>query len=346
MEQPEKYRQARDLFFQTDLTQAEIARIIGISTRTLFRWMKQDEWKRIRRAARLAPAALVESYYVQLHDLNSAICSRQPGQRFPTYQEAEINRKMVYSLGKLKGQVAQPENIQMMMSFTSFLYKQNPGLAQQVIEYSNDFLIKEAKNCRHAWEMEYECDDEEPTLTDPASPAPPAPSQPAPPPVDPIIAANTFEVHYEPMVKADDLKALPAESGVYIVCEAFERDNNILICSEHYVADADNIRSAATKLMATFTCKMQPRGHTSLYIRYAKIASPHRAQITHAIIRGSSLPQMDIPNEIKTTFPYPDTTLRITGEKPYTHDIIELKHNPASHNGLDISRAYADTNKT
>ncbi len=338
MEQPEKYRQARDLFFQTDLTQAEIARIIGISTRTLFRWMKQDEWKRIRRAARLAPAALVESYYLQLHDLNSAICSREPGQRIPTYQEAEINRKMVYSLGKLKGHVAQPENIQVMMSFTSFLYKQNPELAAQVVEYSNDFLVKEVKNCRHAWEMEYECDDEEPVPTDPASPATPAPSQPAPPPpVDPIVAANTFDVHYEPMVKADNLKALPAESGVYIVCEAFERNNEILLCSEHHVAEADDIRSAATKLLATFTCKMQPRGHTSLYIRYAKIAPPHRAQISHALIRESYNPEMNIPTTLKNTFPYPDTTLRITGEKPYTSQVIKLKHNPASHNGLDIS---------
>src|ERR1700748_53576 len=112
---------ARNLYFQTDMKQADIAALVGIDTKTLYRWIKQDNWKQMKIAAKQAPIAIVEMLYKQLHALNSSICERDVP--IPSLEEAEITRKLINSISKLKQQASHSENIQVLMGFTGFVNK-------------------------------------------------------------------------------------------------------------------------------------------------------------------------------------------------------------------------------
>ena len=304
----EKYTQARDLYFQTELTQEEIARIIGISGRTLYRWMKQDEWKRIKAAARQAPAALVERFYVQLQDLNDTICNRPIGQRIPTMEEAEINRKIIYSISKLKQQSSKQNTLEVMMNFTTWLNRDDSILAKKVVQKAHQYISGDFKDHRQPWEMEYDCDEvegnaeqedieeeNEEDLTE-----------------EPDINSTTFEVDFAGLVKEDNLDKLPEVSGIYNIWEAFDRGGgDIAFCSLLFVGPSDNIHKAVTSMLPGINWKKQPRGHTSLYITYAEVNATDRTRIAAALIHESTPPLND--EHYKQAFPFDDTTLHLSG---------------------------------
>lgn len=133
-----KEQKARNLYFQTDMKQTDIAAIVGISDKTLYRWIVQNNWKQMKEAAKLAPLAIVEMLYKQLYDLNAAICGRESP--IPTLQEAETTRKLINSIDKLKRQASLSENIQVLMGFTTFLNKFDNDLAKQVVIHADHYL--------------------------------------------------------------------------------------------------------------------------------------------------------------------------------------------------------------
>lgn len=131
-------QKARNLYFQTDMTQTDIADIIGVSDQTVYRWIKQNNWKQMKEAARQAPIAIVEMFYKQLYALNSSICNRD--EPIPTLQESEINRKLINSIDKLKKQASLSENIQVLMGFTGFLNRIDNELAKTVVLHADRYL--------------------------------------------------------------------------------------------------------------------------------------------------------------------------------------------------------------
>lgn len=133
-----QHQQARNLYFQTDMTHADIAAIIGVSDQTIYRWIKQNNWKQMKEAAMRAPLAIVEMLYKQLYALNNNICTRD--EPVPTLQESEINRKLINSIDKLKKQASLSENIQVLMGFTGFLNKMDNDLAKKVVTYADQYL--------------------------------------------------------------------------------------------------------------------------------------------------------------------------------------------------------------
>lgn len=139
-----KEQQARNLYFQTDMKQADIASLVGISDKTLYRWIVQNNWKQMKEAAKQAPLAIVEMLYKQLYELNKSICERESP--IPTLQEAETTRKLINSIDKLKKQASLSENIQVLMGFTSFLNTFDNALAKQVVILADKYLKERMGN--------------------------------------------------------------------------------------------------------------------------------------------------------------------------------------------------------
>lgn len=133
-------RAARDLFFQTDLTQQKIAQLTGISPKTLYLWIKKDDWQKIKDSAICSPGALCEQYYAQLHDLNTRISQREEGFRNPTPSEAEVIRKLSVTIKNLGKQIGLAPSINMTTAFIDYIAMDDPALAYQVSEYANNYF--------------------------------------------------------------------------------------------------------------------------------------------------------------------------------------------------------------
>ena len=136
----DKQNQARNLYFQTTLTQAQIAELLGISQKTVSTYVNENKWDLLKQRAEQAPALMLEQMNSELQELNEAIAARPLGQRFPTKEEAEIRRKTLYSINLINSRQSAGYYSQVFMNFISWVYKQNAKDAQVLTRYADKFL--------------------------------------------------------------------------------------------------------------------------------------------------------------------------------------------------------------
>jgi transposase-like protein len=160
----DQVEQARELYMTQGKTQKEIAAIIGVTERTLYNWIKQHGWDRLRQAAFQAPAIIAENCCSQVVELQNAIAAREPGNRFPTAEEATILSKLIASVDRLKKFPSLPQNMQMMQTFASYIRPKNLPLARRMYSYANEFFEEEAKKGFKPYQLEYGADNISPFL--------------------------------------------------------------------------------------------------------------------------------------------------------------------------------------
>lgn len=151
-----KFDTARLLYMAGDNTQRSIAKTLKVSERTVYSWIKNEGWDRLRQAARQAPAVIAENIFSQIVELQNDIASREEGKRYPTMQEAELTRKLVLSVDKMKSAPALSQTMQVLRMFRSFANGYGDSsfrlLLNQVIEH---FVEGEAKNGYMPYQLEY-----------------------------------------------------------------------------------------------------------------------------------------------------------------------------------------------
>jgi len=151
-----KFDTARLLYMAGDSTQRSIAKTLKVSERTIYTWIKTEGWDRLRQAARQAPAVIAENIFSQIVELQNDIASREEGKRYPTMQEAELTRKLVLSVDKMKSAPALSQTMQTLRMFRSFANGYGDSkfrlLLNQVIEH---FVEGEAKNGYLPYQLEY-----------------------------------------------------------------------------------------------------------------------------------------------------------------------------------------------
>ena len=99
---PNRYAFAEQLYSATDKTMQEIADLTGIPVRSLYRRAREYKWETLKRSTRRSPMILAEEMYRELSDLTATINQRPEGQRMPTPVEAELRRKILYSILAIK----------------------------------------------------------------------------------------------------------------------------------------------------------------------------------------------------------------------------------------------------
>lgn len=143
LHKPNQLRQAHDLYFQTDMSQSQIAELLNVNRKTLYLWMKEGNWQQVKRSARHTPSILAEQYYRQLAAINERIEARED-HPYPTREEAEIIRKLTLTIGRIKTGQTVSEHIETMTRFLEQLKTEAPSLLEEVLPYTDKF-IKKAK---------------------------------------------------------------------------------------------------------------------------------------------------------------------------------------------------------
>jgi transposase-like protein len=161
MKKSSEQQTARDLFFSTDHSQAEIARRVGVDPKTMNLWVKHGKWKEIKLAARRTPAILVEQYFNQLAALNEAIDARDEGNRYPTLKEAETMRKLIVCINNIQKQVSVGASIDVMQNLITRIGLRDITLAQQVTDYAEEILQGREMNGIKSHEIAYNWGDED-----------------------------------------------------------------------------------------------------------------------------------------------------------------------------------------
>lgn len=187
--------QARELYFQSDLNQSQIAEEVGVSQKTVSLWVSNGRWATLKEMSRNTPAMMIDNMYAELVELNSAIQSRQSGKRFATREEADIRRKLLLGIRSIQQQQSAGSHMEVLLNFIEFLKRSAPGLAKEITLLADSYLCGEKSLGREprfqpydlpAHELTSEVAAEEPQDQASDMPVPqaasPAPQQPPVPP--------------------------------------------------------------------------------------------------------------------------------------------------------------------
>ena len=165
-----KKDQAEQLFFQTDLNQNEIAKQVGVSDRTLSRWVKDNQWKQLKAAARYMPAQIVDNFQAQLAKLQHTIMSREDS--LPTLDEVNIMSRLVLCIARMKVQVTKISNIEVLQNFIGFVGALNKDLANENTRLANQFLNGKAQHGLFPYEIGYNYEPDENSQLEPGEGSP------------------------------------------------------------------------------------------------------------------------------------------------------------------------------
>lgn len=135
-------QQAQFLYFNTDKTQDEIAKDLGISPQCMSRWAKGGNWRALKKAALQSPAALTQQLYDELEEINNNIRRREDGARIPTREEQDMRTKIIANIRPLKKLIAQPELQQVFFGLHDFLKRcghTNPDLKHDIAAFITGF---------------------------------------------------------------------------------------------------------------------------------------------------------------------------------------------------------------
>lgn len=93
---------ARSLYMTGHYTQKEIADIIGVSSRTVLRWVATEKWDIILESMTTSKEKRIAKYQRYLSDIEAAIENRPEGQRMPTSAEIDQMTKLENIIKKLQ----------------------------------------------------------------------------------------------------------------------------------------------------------------------------------------------------------------------------------------------------
>ena len=138
-------QQAHALFYQTELSQQQIADILNVNRKTLYLWIKEGDWLRTKYAVRNAPMQLTERYYAQLQALNDVIAAREEAP-YPTKEESEIIKRLTTTIRQLGGRQTLGETVEILSMFLDTIQRQNEPLSKEVIPYMTKHIRSQTQN--------------------------------------------------------------------------------------------------------------------------------------------------------------------------------------------------------
>jgi len=140
----EQKQQAQHLYFQTDLSQAEIAQFLGISRVTLNTWAREGDWARIRVSAQHMPCLITENLYMVMAKLTENILSELRIMRPITKAEAETLRSISLTIKNLNGRSSVNESLEMMSFFIEDVNSKDPEMAQKIKPFITEYIAARA----------------------------------------------------------------------------------------------------------------------------------------------------------------------------------------------------------
>ena len=146
LDNDQKRQWAQLLYTKERLTQKEIADKVGVSAVTVNRWVDRYDWKTIRDSYIMTKENELARVRGQLTALNDMIIARDPGDRFPTSTEADIQVKLSATIKNLTTEVEIDEIIDVSIDFLNWLKPIDFEKAQEVTELMDVFIQFKLKN--------------------------------------------------------------------------------------------------------------------------------------------------------------------------------------------------------
>ncbi|MFQ3578523.1 MAG: phage terminase small subunit-related protein [Bacteroidales bacterium] len=140
MTKKNQHDEAQRLYLEGKLSQKEIAERIGISERTMSKWVNTEKWEEMKFAILESKTESLKMMHQQLHNILLSINNRDEGKRFPSKAEADVISQLRESIDKMQSQTSITDIVNVGIEICDFIKKFSMDDARKTSKYINDFL--------------------------------------------------------------------------------------------------------------------------------------------------------------------------------------------------------------
>ena len=141
----EKKDLAKILFTRNNLSQKEIAERVGVTEKTVGKWVKDELWDNLRKSLLVTKDEQLHFFYDQLDSLNKAITARPEGKRYADSKEADVFSKLTCAIKNLEVETGVDQIIDVAKSFINWVREDDLDTAKQVTKLFDVFIKERLK---------------------------------------------------------------------------------------------------------------------------------------------------------------------------------------------------------
>ncbi|HMQ77124.1 MAG TPA: DUF1804 family protein [Flavobacteriales bacterium] len=136
----ERRKHARQLFVHHNLQQNEIAKLCGVSEKTISKWKLEEDWDRQRAAMVTTKDRELARLYSMLGQVNDAIERREEGARVPNAKEADTINKLAAAIRKLEDDTGIAHKVNAYMDLFNWLRRRDLSKAQELSAQADEYI--------------------------------------------------------------------------------------------------------------------------------------------------------------------------------------------------------------
>ncbi|MGG5507910.1 MULTISPECIES: transcriptional regulator [unclassified Myroides] len=139
--QEKKKEHAKLLFIKENIdSQKEISERVGVSEKTIGRWIEEGAWRKLKRNIILTREEQMINLMDELAELSESIKKKEEGSRFADHKEAQIRRQLVKDIKDLETKAMLPEIINSLTQFLDFVRRQDIDDTKLLAGYVDHFI--------------------------------------------------------------------------------------------------------------------------------------------------------------------------------------------------------------
>lgn len=129
---------AQLLYTQNRLSFTEIAERTNVSTKTISKWCKDNNWDNIRKSLLITKQTQLSQMYSQLEALNAEIDTREA--KYPTAKEGDTISKLTASIKRMEVDASVAEVIEIGRMFIDFVKDVDFAKAKEITTLYDQFI--------------------------------------------------------------------------------------------------------------------------------------------------------------------------------------------------------------
>lgn len=136
----QKKEWAQHLYCSNILTQKAIAEKVGVSEKTLSKWVNDGNWDRLRKSLLISKQEQLANLYEQLSEINEAIKKKPEGERYADSRQADIMSKITSSIEQLEEETNLTDIMEVGKRFIVFIQQQDFEKSKEVVVLYDAFI--------------------------------------------------------------------------------------------------------------------------------------------------------------------------------------------------------------
>lgn len=138
----QKKEWAKTLYVREGLTQKEIADKVDVSKVTVNKWANDpaENWDKLKQSMLITRETQLRRLYMQLDELNTAIMSRDEGQRFASSKESDTISKLANAIKTLESEASIADIVEVSKRLLNWLRPLDTVKARDFAQTIDEFI--------------------------------------------------------------------------------------------------------------------------------------------------------------------------------------------------------------